>query len=207
MFVFILRQIGTVLSFLGIAKVADIFESVRDHIYTGYLSREFAQFGDSVIQWHVLTLKGEKYIRIGNNSVIAKGVQLTAAEAGYKPPHIYIGDHCLIRAHAHITAINEIYIGDNVLTGTNVLITDNAHGTSTLAAMQTAPSARLLHSNGAVRIEDNVWLGNNVCVMPGVTVGQGTIIGANSVVTHDIPPYSVAAGIPAKVLKQLNINQ
>lgn len=52
-------------------------------------------------------------------------------------------------------------------------------------------------------IGNNVWLGNNVCVMPGVTIGDGAIIGANAVVTHDIPAYAVAAGIPAKVVKQL----
>lgn len=62
---------------------------------------------------------------------------------------------------------------------------------------------RSMYSKGPVVIGNNVWLGNNVCVMPGVTIGDGAIIGANSVVTHDIPAYSVAAGIPAKVIKQL----
>ncbi len=58
-------------------------------------------------------------------------------------------------------------------------------------------------SKGPVVIGNNVWLGNNVCVMPGVTIGDGAIIGANSVVTHDVPAYAVAAGVPAKIIKQL----
>ena len=62
---------------------------------------------------------------------------------------------------------------------------------------------RPLTSKGAVVIEDNVWLGDNVCVLSGITIGKGAIIGANSVVTHSIPPYSVAAGTPAKVIKQI----
>jgi len=52
-------------------------------------------------------------------------------------------------------------------------------------------------------IGNNVWLGNNVCIMPGVTIGDGAVVGANSVVTKDVPAYSVAAGIPAKIVKQV----
>jgi acetyltransferase-like isoleucine patch superfamily enzyme len=48
-----------------------------------------------------------------------------------------------------------------------------------------------------------VWLGNNVCVLPNVTIGDGAVVGANSVVTHDIPPYAIVAGIPAKIVKQV----
>lgn len=55
-------------------------------------------------------------------------------------------------------------------------------------------------------IDDNVWLGELVCIMPGVTVGKGSIVGAHSVVTHDIPPYSIAVGSPAKVIKQYNFS-
>ena len=62
---------------------------------------------------------------------------------------------------------------------------------------------RPLYSKEPVVIGNNVWLGNNVCVMPDVTIGDGAIIGANSVVTHDISAYAVAVGIPAKIIKQL----
>ena len=84
-----------------------------------------------------------------------------------------------------------------------MLITDNSHGQSIREHMSMPFTERPLYSKGPVAIGNNVWLGNNVCVMPGVTIGDGAIIGANSVVTHNIPAYAVAAGIPAKVIKQL----
>ena len=58
-------------------------------------------------------------------------------------------------------------------------------------------------SKGPVCIGKNVWIGRNVCILSGVNIGDGAIIGANAVVTHDVPAYAVAAGIPAKVIKQL----
>lgn len=67
----------------------------------------------------------------------------------------------------------------------------------------------MVYSKGGIVIGNNVWLGNNVCVLGGVTIRVGVIVivivAANSVVTHDIPKYCVAAGVPAKVIKNLNI--
>ena len=153
-----------------------------------------------------MKLVGLEYIYVGDRTFIAPNVQLTAWEChngNHYTPSITIGNHCAIRENCHITAINNITIGDHLLTGTNVLITDNSHGQSTRGHMSLPFTKRPLYSKGPVVIGNNVWLGNNVCVMPGVTIGDGAIIGANSVVTHDIPAFSVAAGIPAKVVKQL----
>ncbi|MBR0310679.1 MAG: hypothetical protein IJQ97_07320 [Paludibacteraceae bacterium] len=55
-----------------------------------------------------------------------------------------------------------------------------------------------------VVIDDNVWIGEKSSILPGVHIGRGAIVAANSVVTHDVPAYSVVAGVPAKVIKQLN---
>lgn len=90
---------------------------------------------------------------------------------------------------------------NGVLTGPNILITDNAHGASMAELLDTPPRLRPLHSKGPVVIEDNVWIGEKSSIMPGVHIGKGAIIAANSVVTHDIPSYCVAAGIPAKLLR------
>ena len=62
---------------------------------------------------------------------------------------------------------------------------------------------RRLHSKGPIIIEDNVWIGENACILENVRIGKCSIIGANAVVTHDIPPYSVAVGVPAKVIKTI----
>jgi acetyltransferase-like isoleucine patch superfamily enzyme len=87
--------------------------------------------------------------------------------------------------------------------GRKVFITDNSHGSFTREQLDIRPNYRPLISKGPVIIEENVWIGEMVCIMPGVTIGRGSIIGANAVVTKSIPPYSIAAGVPAKVIKQL----
>lgn len=101
----------------------------------------------------------------------------------------------------HIGAINQVVIGDNLLTGSNVYITDHNHGKSGIEDCILPPLQRKLFSHGAVEIGKNVWLGNNVVIMPNVKIGDGVVIGANAVVTKDIPEYCVAAGCPAKIIR------
>ena len=184
-----------------------ILYAIRNKLYTRCYRHLFAQWGKgSHIAWKALRLEGLPYISVGQGTLIAAGVQLTAWDRHNDSrfmPSISIGAHCTIRENSHITAINSISIGNHLLTGTNVLITDNSHGKASREQMDIPPTQRPLFSKGPVKIGNNVWLGNNVCVMPGVTIGDGAIIGANAIVTHDIPAYSVAAGIPAKVIKQL----
>jgi acetyltransferase-like isoleucine patch superfamily enzyme len=201
---YICGYIGVALSYVVPSSIKKAIDSSIDKIYTGYIRRRFSSFGHSVIKWKPFLLVGEQYITIGDGTVIGKNIQLTAWKNNGKDPEIVIGDGCLIRENTHITAINNIHIGNNLLTGTNVLITDNSHGQATYEQMLFEPIHRPLYSKGPIVIGNNVWLGNNVCIMPSVTIGDGAIIGANSVVTHDIPAFSIAAGIPAKVIKQNN---
>jgi acetyltransferase-like isoleucine patch superfamily enzyme len=94
-----------------------------------------------------------------------------------------------------IGAFEHIKFGNNVRCGANTLITDSDWHTDDYRSGKSSP----------VFIEDNVWLGVNVTVLKGVTIGQNTIIGAGSVVTKDIPANVVAAGNPCKVIKQIKI--
>ena len=71
--------------------------------------------------------------------------------------------------------------------------------------IENSPAERRLFSKGPVIIEDDVWIGENVCVLPNVTIGHNSIVGANSVVTKNIPPYSVVVGNPARILKIIKI--
>lgn len=179
-------------------------------IYTGWVTREFKQWGDlSIINPCFSSLRGAKYISVGRRCYIGSCVRLTAWDK-YKEqkflPEIVIGDNCSIGNGAHITAIQSIRIGNNVLTGGGILITDNSHGISSIDQLDIAPSNRLLYSKGSVIIEDNVWIGEKVSIMPGVHIGKGCIIGANSVVTKDIPSYCVVAGVPAKIVKLIESN-
>lgn len=151
-------------------------------------------------------LKGEKYISIGEGTKILKGVILTAwDEYGQQKfmPEIVIGEYCSIGEYCHITACNKIHIGDGLLTGRYVYISDNTHGLTDGSDLDINPLNRNLYSKGPVIIGNNVWIGERVCVLADVTIGDGAIIAANSVVTHDVPAYSLVGGCPAKVIKYM----
>lgn len=200
-----LKFIGRCCSYLYSPWISEKMFSVRIYLYTGYFARFFKSFGErSIIKPAFRLHCGLNNISVGNDVTIGRSVELTAL-TNYKgqqfSPEIVIGDGSSIQAFSHITAINSICIGKGVRIAPNVLITDNAHGASEFKLLDLAPNIRPLVSKGPVIIEDNVWVGEKASIMPGVRIGKGAIIGANSVVTHDIPPYCVAAGIPAKVVK------
>ena len=90
-----------------------------------------------------------------------------------------------------------------MLTGRYVYISDNNHGKTDYESLCQQPSERELDIKGPVVIGDNVWIGDKVSILSGVTIGEGSIIGCNAVVTHDIPPYSVVGGVPAKIIKSV----
>ena len=199
--------IGRIGSFVWPLCLVDIIRKVRTYIYTGYNIRRFAAWGEgSVVEPRWLRLTGGKCIRVGENCSFDKDVELTAWDEyeGRKfTPEIVIGSGCTIRTRNHITAVNSIRIGDNLLTGPDVLITDNAHGGFTIGELSIRPQERQVVSKGKVVIGNNVWIGEKASVMPGVTVGDGAVIAAGSVVTKDVPPYTIVAGVPAKTIKKL----
>ena len=129
----------------------------------------------------------------------------SVASMGGGKPVIRIGDHSSLGNYSKISCAYKITLGKNVLTGRYCLITDNSHGAFTKEDLQKSPFDRPLAIKGEIKIDDNVWLGDRVTVCSGVHIGEGCVIAANAVVTHDIPPYSLAAGVPAKVVKHINI--
>ena len=200
--------LGKFFSYLFPQRLGEIYNSLIIRFFTGYKARYFKKIGTNCTLGIHTTYIGEQHISIGNNSHIGDYGRLTAYS--HYPltnqqvtPKILIGDNCSIGPQSHITAINSITIGNNVLTGPRVLITDNAHGNSVDSILDIAPSKRDLVSNGPVTIEDNVWIGEGSMIMPNVTIGKGSIIAANSVVTKNISSYCIAAGSPAKIIKEL----
>ena len=117
------------------------------------------------------------------------------------------GENIQINDYVHITAAKSVEIGDNVLMASKIYISDCLHGSyagdEQDSSPLTAPIDRPL-SIKPVKIEKNVWLGEFVSVLPGVTIGEGTIVGANSVVSKSLPPYVIAVGSPAKPIKKFN---
>lgn len=121
-------------------------------------------------------------------------------------PTLHIGDNCEFGDMTHIVAYEKVVIGSNVLLASKCFISDTNHG-SYKGSMQdnpySFPKERKLISS-AVVIEDNVWIGENVVVLAGSKVGKGSIIGANSVVSGEIPEGTIAVGVPARLIKKWN---
>ena len=113
--------------------------------------------------------------------------------------HVTIGDHFYANFNLTLVDDGEIRIGSNVEIGPNVTIATAAH------PLAPALRARGLQYNLPVTVEDNVWIGAGAILLPGVTIGEGSVIGAGSVVTKDIPPMCVAAGDPARILRFFTI--
>ena len=126
-----------------------------------------------------------------------------------KHKRIVFGNNVQINDYVHISAIEKVDIGDNVLMASHVYISDNSHGQYKGVEGDTAPSVPPIkrpYFVAPVKIGNNVWLGEGVIVMPGVTIGDGCVIGAHSIVNKDIPANTVAVGSPAKIVKKYNEN-
>lgn len=175
-------------------------------LYTFWLSREFKSISKSTLIYYPISLVGAKFISIGKNTVIGSRTILTAWEK-YRElkfsPQIIIGDNTSIGEDCHITSINKIQIGNNVLLGKKITITDNSHGSSEYEMLDLRPMDRPLVSKGQVTIENGVWIGDKATILSGVCIGENSIIGANSVVTSNIPSFCVAVGVPAKIIKYI----
>lgn len=201
----VLFLLGRLFSFIP-DSVSYYWQRVRIHFYTGLRSRHYRHLGKNTLLGIHTLYRGEKYISIGESCTIGDYGFLTAWDSRSGQifqPEIWIGDGCTIGQQAHITAINSIRIGNGVLMGTKVLITDNSHGEFSYDQLEIPPIARPLYSKGPIVIEDNVWIGEKASILPNVHIGKGAIVAANSVVTKDVPAYSVVAGTPAVVIKRL----
>lgn len=169
-----------------------------------WLRPTFKVLGNNIKFGKIGDIRGMGCISIGNNTIFGDWIYLTAwtKYKGQKyNPSIRIGSNCSFGAFNHITAINYISIGDGVLTGKWVTITDNSHGNTDYETLKQQPNLRLLYSKGSVIIGNNVWIGDKATILPGISIGDGAVIAANCVVTKDVPPYSVIAGNPARIIK------
>ena len=165
--------------------------------------KKFGKFGaGSIILFPTTTIFNENYIHIGNDTMIGEHVALSA---GMMPgqkcltnPVVKIGDRCLIGRGSGIVGHLSIDIGDDVWTGHHVYITDQSHGYSDISR----PISQQSQPESAVSIGEGSWLGHGVVVLPGAKIGKHVAVGANSVVTGELPDYCVAVGSPARIIKQ-----
>ncbi|MBE6392626.1 MAG: acyltransferase [Lentisphaerae bacterium] len=135
---------------------------------------------------------------ISNSAGCFHPIVLSARKQGL----IEIGNNCGISSSV-IVSEESIKIGNNVLIGVNCIISDTDFHSVEHEVRRTPALDKKMHKTRPVVIEDDVWLGMNVTVLKGVTVGRGSVIAAGSVVVKDIPPDSLAGGNPAKVIKKI----
>lgn len=140
-----------------------------------------------------VTVLGTGNVKIGMKSRIGDLAEFTTNHDGV----INIGNEVRLNRGATICAYMEVSIGDNSMVGEFVSIRDANHGIQKGELVRSQP-----HDAKPIRIGSDVWVGRGACILPGVTIGDGAIIGANSIVTKDVPPNSIAAGIPARIIRE-----
>ena len=208
-FKFLKSQLMRLWSHVYTYRLSQWLSGKRNLLYTLWIRNFLGEVGEKCSFSYPLRLQGggSRRIRIGDRTSIKAYSILGCWEHYGKDEHyepeIIIGNDCNIGEFCHITAINKITIGDGLLTGRFVYIGDNAHGGLSWEEADTPPVKRHLKSKGGIMIGRNVWIGDKVTILGGVTIGDNVIIGAASIVTHDIPSNSIAGGTPARVIKSL----
>lgn len=158
-----------------------------------------------------IDIRGKKFMDFGRKLTTGYYCRLEAYPIGNNNSKVLkFGDNVQINDFVHIAAAKNVEIGNNVLIASKIFISDICHGEyadiENMSDPNEHPNDRKLSAKPVI-IHDDVWIGEMVSILPGVEIGKGSIIGANSVVTKSIPEYSIAAGNPAKVIKQYNFNK
>jgi len=148
------------------------------------------------VHGNVLEMLLDGRLELGEHVVLEPGVWLTGSEHA----RIRIGGGSFLNLGVQVAAVELVEIGEHCMFANGCFVTDGNHRFDDPG--KPVPWQGF-SSKGPTRIGDNVWCGANVVVTSGVTVGERCVIGANSVVTTDLPAYSIAAGAPAKVLKTI----
>jgi acetyltransferase-like isoleucine patch superfamily enzyme len=184
-----------------------LFSAVLTKARTIWMQRTypFARFGRDVSIHYSCDIRrsAASRIRIGNSVYIASGTWLNIPEPAIDaPPAIILENGCKIGRRCMISAKNRVCLEEDVLFGPSVLITDHSHEFSD---PDMPIHAQGLTDGGTVLIGRNSWLGHGaavICTSGDLSVGRNSIIGANSVVTRSVPPFSVVIGNPAKVVRR-----
>lgn len=188
---------------LNIQKMI-IIGGVIKYLRWKYWARKFGSTMGFVNIGSNVTFQNPETLHFGKGGAIGKYSYFLPLKnyAGINySPKITIGNHCWIGIRNSFACINSIEIGNNVLFAGYVHITDHSHGYEDINKPITGQP---LISKGPVVIEDDCWLGFGCEILSGVHIGRHSIVAARAVVTKDVPPYSIVAGNPARIVKKYN---
>lgn len=156
-------------------------------------------------------LRGRDYISFGKQLTTGYWCRFEVFPTDDDPrKRLILGNNIQMNDFVHICALDHVEIGDGCLFASHVYISDNSHGRYSGGVNESSPESAPDHREyimAPVKIGKNVWLAEGVIVMPGVTIGDGCVIGAHSVVNKDIPAGCMAVGSPARVIKRYNKEQ
>ena len=167
-----------------------------------FLSKnQFRSLSRSVFFERPFRVDGSDGISIGDGAFFQKGIWLYCCGVNGIKATLSIGNGCVFGYNNHITCVGEVIIGDYVLTANNVYISDNLHEYEDITKPIIQQPVRFKR---AVAIGSGAWIGENVSII-GASIGKNSVVGANSVVTRDIPDFCVAVGAPAVVIRQYDL--
>jgi len=188
------------------------------------LSHELVSYAEHIVNWAPGSVGyrlrrwffGRRFRRLGPNAVIGMGLiaygphNITAGAefscwrlctlAACEDGAIEIGDRVSLNANVYVNACNggRIAIGSDVMIGPNTMMRTSDHEIENVDI----PVREQGHRPAEIVLENNVWIGANVCVLGGVRIGEGAVIEAGAVVTRDVEPRTVAGGVPARLIKR-----
>jgi acetyltransferase-like isoleucine patch superfamily enzyme len=200
--------------------MSDSRKEIRQDVLTGFSraanklhslwvawTYSFASIGNDVSVHYTCDLQrsGAPYINIGNRVTLGREVWLNIPNVSIcDRSAIVIEDGCGIGRRSVISAKNQIHIEPNTILGPSVLVMDHNHGFEDV----TVPiGQQAMTPGGRIRIEEGCWIGFGaaiICSRGELVIGRGSVVGANSVVTHNVPAHSVVAGNPARIVKEYN---
>jgi acetyltransferase-like isoleucine patch superfamily enzyme len=166
----------------------------------------FAHFGKGSFIRKPTLIMNPEFMRIGDNVSIRDGVRLEVVRSTQdRVPSLSIGSNTNVEQNVHIVCHNRVQIGSNVSIAGHSAIVDVTHPFHDVTDLKKIGS-RILDENSYVEIDDGSFVGFGVVILPNVRIGRCAVIGANAVVVSDIPAYSVATGVPARVIKQFDFD-
>jgi len=163
----------------------------------------FRHFGSGSFITSPFRCDGSASMSIGDSTFFQAGVWLYCCSVNDTEALLKVGKGCVFGYNNHIASVRSVVIEDYVLTANNVYISDNLHEYEDI---HTPVIQQAVKFKKEVNIGAGSWIGENVCII-GASIGQNCVIGANAVVTKDIPDYSVAVGNPAKVIKRYDVSK
>ena len=192
------------------SRYGNLLTHLGNLCYAAFLRGQLSKSDNLLSFGRNIRFVGTKYISLGKNVSLCDSCRIEAVHGcwwgalnQHFTPQITIGDNVVIAPHCHIACIDKVEIGEYTTMGSFCLLTDHTHGNTSLEHLSLPPRHRPLTSKGPIKIGSHVHMGDRVVVLPGVTIGDHAIIGANAVVTHDVPPYSIVVGPSAHSLHKV----